>query len=81
MDGDVTAALAWVLQDERRARGLSVSALSRAAKIPRRTLDRILRGEVDAKVSQVVDLALALGLHPGELSRRVWGRMGREHEP
>jgi transcriptional regulator with XRE-family HTH domain len=55
------------IRDARAARGWIQSDLARAAKLPVRTIGRIERGEVDARLSSLVRLAKALRMEPKDL--------------
>lgn len=53
--------IARVLSEERLKKGMTLKKLSEESEIPRRTLDRIMQGERDINVSQLYQIATALG--------------------
>lgn len=53
--------IARVLSEERLKKGMTLKKLSEKSEIPRRTLDRVMQGERDINVSQLYQLATALG--------------------
>lgn len=53
--------IARVLSEERLKKGMTLKKLSEESEIPRRTLDRVMQGERDINVSQLYQIATALG--------------------
>lgn len=53
--------IARVLSEERLKKGMTLKKLSEESEIPHRTLDRVMQGERDINVSQLYQIATALG--------------------
>lgn len=64
---DMNEAVASAINAERAIAKLTVRSLAEASGIPERSLMRVLQAERDIKISQVAQIASALGIYPHEL--------------
>ena len=63
--------IARVLSEERLKKGMTLKKLSEESEIPRRTLDRVMQGERDINVSQLYQIATALGITINDIADKA----------
>src|ERR1700692_4933037 len=72
----------FILQTLRRRKNWSQDRLAEMAKVNKQTISRIERGEPDnTRENTINQLAHALGVQPGELTREALTPEGNQSEP
>lgn len=76
---DMNTAVSKALKAERAVADLTVRELAEKARLPERTLMRVLHGERDIKMNQIARLAKALDVPPHEIIRHAERIHARYH--